>query len=123
MCDSHIAIFSCKNQLKKERICMTNSTDGTINQSQKQSESNVQEKELPQTKLEAIISRTARRIERLTERVDRITKRHTHIKENGGTLTEHGGWERGYHEGKLSTLEDLLDDLNELKILLNGKGE
>lgn len=101
---------------------MPNNTNGTSNESQTLSE-NVLVKDPSQTKLEAIIARTERRIERYTERVDRITKRHTSMKENGATLTEHGGWERGYHEGKLSELEDLLDDLNELKNMVDGKGE
>ena len=29
------------------------------------------------------------------------------------THTYHGGWSRGYWEGKLSTYEDMLDEMNE----------
>jgi hypothetical protein len=33
---------------------------------------------------------------------------------NEQNYTYHGGWDMGYHQGKLTMLEDLLDELNDL---------
>lgn len=78
---------------------------------------------MPPKTMEAFIKRLERQIARAKTRVEDIKERHERIKSSGGTLTEHGGWELGYWEAKLSTLEDTLDDLNELGFVPNGKGE
>lgn len=78
---------------------------------------------MPPKTIETFIKRLERQIARAKTRVEDIKERHERIKSSGGTLTEHGGWELGYWEAKLSTLEDTLDDLNELGFVPNGKGE
>jgi len=79
--------------------------------------------DMPPKTIDAFMKRLERQIARTKVRVVEIKERHERIKSSGGTLTEHGGWELGYWEAKLSTLEDTLDDLKELGFVPNGKGE
>lgn len=56
--------------------------------------------------------------ERLERKIVRIKSKVENLKQEHGdkpsiTHTYHGGWSLGYWEGKLSTLEDILDDLDE----------
>lgn len=49
-----------------------------------------------------------RKINRVAMHVD-ITKDY-----NANDHTFHGGWEKGYYQGKLSVLEDILDMIDEM---------
>lgn len=81
-----------------------------------------QERCTPEEKLEEIINGAKRRLKHAKSRLAGTNKRQSVIKENNGKLTEHGGWDRGYWEGKIASLEDSIDDLNELKMMLKRKG-
>jgi hypothetical protein len=104
---------------------MTNTSNKTVIASSKQQEfdSNFQEDCTPQEKLDSIIKHAKRRLKHAQRRLSNTNKRQSAIKENNGQLTEHAGWDKGYWEGKIAGLEDEIDDLNELKMMLNGKGE
>ena len=104
---------------------MTNTLNKTAIASSKQQEfdSNFQEDCTPQEKLDRMIKQAKRRLTHARLRLSNTNKRQSAIKANNGQLTEHGGWDIGYWEGKIAGLEDEVDDLNELKKMLNGKGE
>lgn len=52
-----------------------------------------------------------RRLEHARKRVNQYKQ--AHGENPGQTHTYHGGWDLGYWEGKLSTYEDMLDEINE----------
>lgn len=62
---------------------------------------------------EKMMKDTKRRIKHAKSKLKDIKGRHERFKSNGSVITEHGGWDRGYWEGRLSALEDVLDDLND----------
>ncbi|MGX1266767.1 uncharacterized protein (DUF342 family) [Rossellomorea marisflavi] len=102
---------------------MSSDTNNPITKVPKQHEFDAdQERCTPEEKLEEIINGTKRRLKHAQNRLARTNKRQSVIKENNGKLTEHGGWDRGYWEGKIASLEDSMDDLNELKMMLKRKG-
>lgn len=70
---------------------------------------------MPTITIDKQIERMERRIDRITKRVAEVKERQARIKDNNGAITEHGGWDLGYWEGKLATLEDTLDELKEIK--------
>ncbi|MGX1195869.1 hypothetical protein [Metabacillus sp. SLBN-84] len=69
----------------------------------------------PIENLDAVIRKTENKLGHSRRRAKQTNEKHEGIKDNGGVITEHGGWDRGYWEGRVAVLEDLLDDLNELK--------
>lgn len=76
---------------------------------------------MPQQTIEKQIERMKRRIKHVERRVAEIKERHGRIESNSGTITKHGGWDLGYWEGKLATLEDTLDELKEIESVLTKK--
>ena len=52
-------------------------------------------------------------IKKLKRRLKRAEERYLILKSKENNLSEHGRWELGYWEGRISALEDCIDDLEE----------
>lgn len=57
--------------------------------------------------------RNERKIKRVKRYIKRARYRVQELRSRKGSLSKFGYWDLGYYEGRLSVLEDILDDLLE----------
>ena len=62
----------------------------------------------------ALVELRIRLRKRCNRAESRVSQRKRQYEGNEQNYTYHGGWDMGYHQGKLTMLEDLLDELNDL---------